>query len=314
MRQLSQLDGLVAFVSVARHRGFSAAAGELGVTSPALSQAVRQLEQRLGVRLFHRTTRSVALTEAGEQFMARVAPAVAELFEATDSLDSFRDTPKGLLRLNAGRVVASTVLRSVIPPFRAAHPEVQVEVFIDDGFTDIVAEGFDAGFRLGESVGKDMVALPFGPPMSVAVVGSPAYLHGRKAPRRPADLASHELIRYRFNTSGQIYKWDFVSGKGGQPLAYETHGGFICNDSMAMVDAALDGLGLAYTFDLAVQEHLDAGRLVRVLEDHCPRYPGFHIYFAGHRQIPPKLKRFIEFGQAMFRPQAARAARHPRAR
>ncbi|MBS0451119.1 MAG: LysR family transcriptional regulator [Proteobacteria bacterium] len=313
MRQLSQLDGLIAFVTVARHRGFSAAAGELGVSSPALSQAVRQLEQRLGVRLFHRTTRSVALTEAGEQFMARVGPAVAELFEATESLDSFRDTPKGLLRLNAGRVVAATVLRRVIPPFRAAHPEVQVEVCIDDGFTDIVAEGFDAGFRLGESVGKDMVALPFGPPMSVAVVGSPAYLHGRPVPKKPADLASHELIRYRFNTSGQIYKWDFVCAKG-QPLVYETHGGFICNDSMAMLDAALDGLGLAYSFDIAVQEHLDAGRLVRVLQEHSPRHPGFHIYFAGHRQIPPKLKRFIEFGQAMLRPQPARQPRHPAAR
>ena len=313
MRQLSQLDGLVAFVSVARHRSFAAAAGDLGVTPPALSQAVRQLEQRLGVRLFHRTTRSVALTEAGEQFLSRVGPAVAELFDATESMDSFRDTPKGLLRLNAGRVVAGTVLRRVIPPFRAAHPEVQVEVFIDDGFTDIVAEGFDAGFRLGESVGKDMVALPFGPPMSVAVVGSPDYLRGRSVPKTPADLASHDLIRYRFNTSGHIYKWDFVSAKG-QPLAYETHGGFVCNDSMAMVDAALDGLGLAYTFDIAVQEHLDAGRLVRVLQDHCPRHPGFHIYFAGHRQIPPKLKRFVEFAQAMFRPPAASPARHPPAR
>lgn len=299
MRQLSKLDGLVAFVAVARHRGFSAAAGELGVTSPALSQAVRQLEQRLGVRLFHRTTRSVALTEAGEQFLARVGPAVAELYEATDAMDSFRDSPKGLLRLNAGRVVAATLLRRVVPAFQRAHPEVQVEVFMDDGFTDIVAEGFDAGFRLGESVGKDMVALPFGPPMSVAVVGSPRYLRRRPAPRTVAELAAHDLVRYRFVSSGQIYKWDFVVD--GQPLAYETHGNFICNDSMAMVDAALDGLGLAYSFDLVVQEHLDKGRLVRVLEEFSPRYPGFHIYFAGHRHIPPKLRRFIDFGQALLR-------------
>ena len=299
MRQLSQLDGLVAFVTVARHRGFTAAAGELGVTSPALSQAVRQLEQRLGVRLFHRTTRSVALTEAGKQFLARVGPAVAELNEAAEAMGSYRDSPKGLLRLNAGRVVAGTVLRRVVPAFRQAHPEVEVEVFVDDGFTDIVAEGFDAGFRLGESVGKDMIALPFGPPMAVAVVGSPRYLRRRPAPRRVADLAAHELIRYRFNSSGQIYKWDFVVQ--GRPLAYETHGGFICNDSMAMIDAALDGLGLAYTFDLAVQEHLDKKRLVRVLERESPRHPGFHIYFAGHRHIPPKLRRFIDFAQAMFR-------------
>lgn len=303
MRQMSQLDGLVAFVTVARHRGFTAAAGELGVSSPALSQAVRQLEQRLGVRLFHRTTRSVALTEAGEQFMARVGPAVGELFEATESMDSFRDSPRGLLRLNAGRVVAATVLRRLVPAFQKAHPEVQVEVFIDDGFTDIVAAGFDAGFRLGESVGKDMVALPFGPPMSVAVVGSPRYLRNRPAPKKVADLAAHELIRYRFNSSGQIYKWDFVVD--GQPLSYETHGSYICNDSMAMVDAALDGLGLAYTFDLAVQEHLDKGRLVRVLERQSPRYPGFHIYFAGHRHIPPKLRRFIDFGQALLRSGSA---------
>lgn len=298
--RLTQLDGLLAFVAVAKHRSFTAAAAELGVSSPALSQAVRQLEQRLGVRLLNRTTRSVAPTEAGEDFLARVAPAVGDLLDATESLGRYRDRPTGLLRLNAGRVVATSLLRTVLPGFRKACPEVQVEVFIDDGFCDIVADGFDAGFRLGDSVEKDMVAMPFGPPMQVAVVGSPGYFKGRPLPTTVPALRDHDLIRYRFISSRQLYKWEFVVN--GEPMAYETHGGFICNDSVSMIEAALDGLGLAYTFDIAVQEHIAQGRLVRVLQPFCPRYPGFYIYYPGRRQVPPKLRRFIEFAREQLRP------------
>lgn len=296
--RLTQLDGLVAFVSVAKHRGFTPAAAELNVSTAALSQAVRQLEERLGVRLFNRTTRSVGLTEAGSEFLSRVGPAVGDLVDASESVSKHRERPHGLLRLNAGRVVAATLLRWVIPQFRREYPDVTVEVYVDDGFTDIVAAGFDAGFRLGDSVEKDMVATPFGPPMQVAVVGSPEYIAKRGVPTSVYGLREHDLIRYRFPTSGGLYKWEFVVE--GQPIEYETHGGFITNDSVSMIDAALDGLGLAYTFDVAVAEHVAAGRLVRCLEDFSPRYPGFHIYYAGRRQVPRKLRAFIDFGRELL--------------
>lgn len=297
--RLTQLDGLIAFVTVAKHRGFTSAAAELDLSPAALSQSVRVLEERLGVRLFNRTTRSVSLTEAGEEYLARVAPAIADLLDATESLTRFRDKPTGLLRLNAGRVVATTLLRDLVPAFRKENPDVRVEVHIDDGFCDIVAEGFDAGFRLGDSVAKDMVAVPFGPPMQVAIVGSPEYFKKRKVPKTIGDLAHHELIRYRFPTSRQFYRWEFVDA--GQPIEVETHGGYACNDSVMMVDAALDGLGLAYTFDLAVADHVKHGRLVRVLQAYCPVYPGFYIYYPGRRQLPLKLRRFIDFGTARLR-------------
>lgn len=170
-----------------------------------------------------------------------------------------------------------------------------MEVFIDDGFTDIVAKGFDAGFRLGDSVEKDMVATPFGPAMQVAVVASPQYAKERGLPTSVYGLREHDLVRYRFPTSGGLYKWEFVVD--GEPIEYETHGGFITNDSVSMIDAALDGLGIAYTFDIAVKEHLGSGRLVRCLEDVSPQYPGFHIYYAGRRQVPRKLRAFIDFGR-----------------
>lgn len=295
--RLTQLDGLLAFVAVAKHRGFNAAATELGITSPALSQAVRQLEERLGVRLFNRTTRSVALTEAGAEFLKRVAPAINDLHDASELLDQYRDKPTGLLRLNAPRVVAATLLRSIVPEFHAAYPDVRIEVFIDDRLCDIVAEGFDAGFRLGDSVENDMIAAPIGPPMQIAVVGSPKYFRGRAQPTTIAALRDHELVRYRSPSSGQFYKWEFVVE--GQPVEYETHGTFICNDSVMMIEAALDGLGMAYTFDIAVADHIRAERLIRVLKPFSPHYPGFYIYYAGRRQVPLKLRRFIEFARRM---------------
>lgn len=297
--RLTQLDGLIAFVTVAKHRGFTAAAAELDLSPAALSQSVRALEERLGVRLFNRTTRSVSLTEAGEAYLARIGPSVAELLDATESLAHFRDTPMGLLRLNAGRVVVAALLRELVPAFRAAYPSVQVEVHIDDGFCDIVAEGFDAGFRLGESVDKDMVAVPFGPPMQVAIVGSPAYFKQHPPPRSIADLRQHDLIRYRSNSSRQLYRWELLDGE--TTVELDMQGGFICNDSVLMIEAALDGQGLAYTFDLAVAEHLAAGRLVRVLEQASPTCPGFYIYYPGRRQLPPKLRSFIDFCTSRLR-------------
>jgi DNA-binding transcriptional LysR family regulator len=293
--RLTHLDGLMAFVAVAKHRSFTSAAAELELSSPAMSQAVRQLEQRLGVRLFNRTTRRVSLTEAGEEFLNRVAPAVNDLLGAAEGLARYRDKPTGLLRLNASRVVAMTMLRPLIPAFQKQNPDVRVEMFIDDGFCDLVGEGFDAGFRLGESVERDMISVPFGPPMRAAVVGSPAYFRKRSIPKTLADLQSHDLVRFRFTSSRQLFKWEFVVD--GKPVEYETHGPFICNDSMAQIDAALDGMGLAFSWDLVVAKHVKQGRLISVLEPYCPTYPGHHIYYPGRRQVPLKLRRFIDFSR-----------------
>jgi DNA-binding transcriptional LysR family regulator len=297
--RLTQLDGLIAFITVAKHKSFTSAASELDLSAAALSQAVRVLEERVGVRLFNRTTRSVSLTEAGEEYLGRVAPAISDLLDATESLSRYRDKPVGLLRLNAGRVVVATLLRDLVPAFLAEHPTVRIEVHVDDGFCDIVAEGFDAGFRLGESVEKDMVAVPFGPPMQIAIVGSPEYVRRRGMPRTVDELKNHDLIRYRFPSSKQLYRWELIENE--RPVEVETHGAFVCNDSVLMVEAALDGLGLAYTFDLAVCEHIKAGRLVRVLQDNCPIYPGFYVYYPGRRQLPLKLRKFIDFCTARLR-------------
>lgn len=297
--RLTQLDGLIAFVAVANHNSFTGAAAALDLSAAALSQSVRALEERIGVRLFNRTTRSVSLTEAGKEYLGRVAPAITDLLDAAESLSRYRDQPVGLLRLNASRVVQSTLLRELVPAFIAEYPTVRVEVNIDETFCDIVAEGFDAGFRLGDSVEKDMVAVPFGPQMQTMIVGSPAYFRTHPEPLTIADLKQHDLIRYRFPGSKQLYRWELI--ENGQPVEVDTHGAFVCNESVLMVEAALDGMGLAFTFDLAVAKYIEHGRLIRVLHDACPVYAGFHIYYPSRRQLPVKLRKFIDFGTARLR-------------
>jgi DNA-binding transcriptional LysR family regulator len=290
--RLNQLDGLLAFWKVAQHRGFSAAAAALEVSPSALSQAIRTLETRLGVRLLNRTTRSVSLTEAGEAYLSRIGPALTDVLEAGEHLHALQGRPSGLLRINAARISIAMVLQPLLAGFLKAYPEVQIELTNDEGYVDIVERGFDAGVRMGESVQKDMVAVPLGGPVSVAIVGSPDYFKRHPAPRHPADLVNHNCVRFRFSGSGAIYKWEFTVDD--RIIEYEVGGSLTISDSIFSVEAALDGIGLAYTFDALVFDHLKSKRLKRVLSAYSPTFPGFYLYYPSRRQQPPKLKAFVE--------------------
>lgn len=290
--RLNQLDGLLAFWKVAQHRGFSAAAAALEVSPSALSQAIRTLETRLGVRLLNRTTRSVSLTEAGEAYLSRIGPALADVLEAGEQLHALQGCPSGLLRINAARISIAMVLQPLLASFLQTYPDVQIELTNDEGYVDIVERGFDAGVRMGESIQKDMVAVPLGGPLSVAVVGSPDYFKRHPVPRHPSDLAEHNCVRFRFSGSGAIYKWEFTVDD--RIVEYEVGGSLTISDSVFTVEAALDGIGLAYTFDALVLEHIKAKRLKRVLAAHSPSFPGFYLYYPSRRQQPSKLKAFVD--------------------
>ena len=294
--RLNQLDGLLAFWKVAQHRGFSAAAAALEVSPSALSQAIRTLETRLGVRLLNRTTRSVSLTEAGEAYLSRIGPALADVLEAGEQLNALQGRPSGLLRINAARISIAMVLQPLLAGFLKACPDVQIELTNDEGYIDIVERGFDAGVRMGESVQKDIVAVPLGGPVSVAIVGSPDYFKRHPAPRHPSDLVNHNCIRFRFSGSGAIYKWEFTVDD--RVVEYEVGGSLTISDSIFSVEAARDGIGLAYTFDALVSEHIKAKRLKRVLGPHSPSFPGFYLYYPSRRQQPSKLKAFVEHVRA----------------
>jgi len=294
--RLNQLDGLLAFWKVAEHRGFSAAAAALEVSPSALSQAIRSLETRLGVRLLNRTTRSVSLTEAGEAYLSRVGPALSDVQEAGEQLHALQGRPSGVLRINAARISIAMVLQPLLAGFLEAYPDVQVELSNDEGYVDIVERGFDAGVRLGESVQKDMVAVPLGGPVAVAVVGSPAYFKRHPAPRHPSDLARHNCVRFRFSGSGAIHKWELRVDD--RIVEYEIGGSLTISDSLFSVESALDGIGLAYTFEQLALPHLRAKTLKRVLADFSPTFPGFYLYYPSRRQQPSKLKAFVDYALA----------------
>ncbi len=291
--KLNQLDGLIAFCKVAQYKGFSAAAAELEVSPSALSQAIRHLEARLGVRLLHRSTRSVSLTEAGDAYLARVGPALEQVFEAGEELNVMQGRPAGLLRINAARVSIAMVLQQRLAGFLREYPHVQVELTNDEGFIDIVERGFDAGIRMGESVQQDMVAVPMGGPVTMAIVASPEYLKRIPAPKHPDDLKHHNCIRFRFAGTGTIYKWEFdVEGRA---VEYEIQGGLTINDTLFNLDAALEGVGLAYTYEQLAKPYIQAKRLTRVLTKFSPTFPGFYLYYPSRHDQPTKLKALIEF-------------------
>jgi DNA-binding transcriptional LysR family regulator len=291
--KLNQLDGLMAFWKVAEHRGFTKAAAELEVSASALSQAIRQLEARLRVQLLHRTTRSVSLTEAGEAYLARVGPALGQVIEAGEDLNALQGRPAGVLRLNAARISTAMVLQPMLAGFLREHPHVHLELTNDEGFVDIVERGFDAGVRMGESVHKDMIAVPLGGPVTVAVVASPAYLQRFPAPRRPDDLARHNCVRFRFAGTGAIYKWEFQVGE--RLVEYEIGGNLTISDTIFSVEAALEGIGLAYTFEPLVRQHLRDKRLKRVLASFSPTFPGFYLYYPSRRNQSTKLRALVEY-------------------
>jgi len=297
--RLNQLDGLLAFWKVAEHRSFTAAAAALEVSPSALSQTIRHLETRLGIRLLNRTTRSVSLTEAGEAYLARVGPALSDVLDAGDQLHALAGRPSGVLRINAARISTAMVLRPLLTGFLRAYPAVQVELSTDEGYVDIVERGFDAGVRMGESVQKDMVAVPLGGPITVAIVGSPDYFKRFPVPGHPSDLAHHNCVRFRFAGSGAIFKWEL--DVDGRRVEYEVGGNFTIGDSLFSVDAALAGIGLAYTFEELALPYIRMKKLKRVLSSFSPTFPGFYLYYPSRRQQPSKMKALVDYSLAHFR-------------
>jgi len=289
MQPISPSD-LTTFLAIATHRSFRKAAEELGVSPSALSHALRGLEERAGVRLLNRTTRSVALTEAGERLFARISPAFRDIHDAIEDLNSFRGRPAGTLRINAARVACHLVLLPILARFLEEYPDIRVEVVADNALSDVVGQGFDAGIRFGEAIAADMIATPISPRMRSAVVGSPDFFARYEKPRTPHDLRGLPCIRYRF-LSGVLYRWEFE--RGGEELEVEVEGPLSVSDQDLMVTPALAGVGLAYVFEGQVQQHLAEGRLVRVLEDWCPSYPGFVLYYPSRRQLPAALQAFV---------------------
>ncbi|HAV1921196.1 TPA: LysR family transcriptional regulator [Enterobacter hormaechei subsp. steigerwaltii] len=273
---------LLSFMVVARERSFTRAAAQLGVSQSALSHAMRNLEARLEVRLLTHTTRSVAPTEAGEQLFMRLSPHLLEIEQELTALRDTRDRPAGNIRLTAGEHAMSAVLWPVLKPFMAQYPDINVEVTVDNGLTDIVDGRFDAGVRLGEQVAKDMIAVRIAPDMRMAVVGSAEYLQRFGVPETPEQLDQHRCINMRLPTRGGLYAWEFE--RDGRELRVRVDGQLILNSLPQRIDAAENGLGLAYVPEDAVQDALAESRLVRVLEAWCPAFTGYHLYYPSRRQ------------------------------
>ncbi|WIE47540.1 LysR family transcriptional regulator [Pseudomonas sp. GM17] len=278
-------DLLAIFAAVAQERSFTRAAARLGMSQPALSRAMRQLEERLGVRLLARTTRSVSPTEAGEHLLRVVSPRFEEINDELALLSKFRDKPAGKLRITAGEHSAITVLQPALEKLLPEHPDLNIEIIVDYGLTDIVAEGFDAGVRLGEQVAKDMIAVRIGPDMRMAVIGSPEYFARYPKPKVPSDLMQHNCINLRMPTYGGIFSWEFE--KKGQALKVRVEGQLVFNNIAMRLDAALKGLGLAYMPEDLVLAHVEQGRLIRVLADWCEPFSGYHLYYPSRRQSSP---------------------------
>jgi len=275
-------DDLLAFLAVARERSFTKAAAKLGVSQSALSHTIRGLETHLGIRLLARTTRSVSPTEAGERLLRTIAPRVDELDAELAALGELREKPSGTIRITATDYAADTVLWPKLSKFLRRYPDIKVEICIEYGLTDIVAQRFDAGVRSGEQVAKDMIAVRIGPDMRAAVVGAPAYLRTRPEPKKPQDLIGHSCINLRLPTHGGLYAWEFE--KGGRELKVRVEGQLVFNGTFQMLNAALGGFGLAYVPEDVAQPHIDRGRLTRVLADWCPPYAGYHLYYPSRRQ------------------------------
>jgi DNA-binding transcriptional LysR family regulator len=284
--------GLRALLSVAEKRSFTAAAAELRVTPSAVSQTVRALEDRVGVRLLARTTRNVGLTEPGVQFVARLKPALDQIREAFEALGELRGRPSGLLRLTMLRTGYTDVFKPILARFLAEYPDIRVDISLEEALSNIVAEGFDAGLRLGHTLDREMIAVRVSVDQRVVVVGSPAYFATHRRPLRPSDLHAHDCINL-LKTSGAVNRWRFL--EKGKNLEIAVEGRIVTNDGAVLVDAALEGLGLAYVFESMVQKLLTEKRLVRVLDKYCPQIPGYFLYYPGRVNLAPKLKALVNF-------------------
>jgi DNA-binding transcriptional LysR family regulator len=286
------LNDLLAFVTVARERSFTRAAAVLGVTQSALSQAIKMLEERLAIRLLTRTTRSVAPTPAGERLLQAVGTRFDEIEAELDALTELRDKPAGSVRITSGDHVLRTILLPKLMPLMHHYPDIHIEFDVSYGFRDIVADRFDAGVRLGESIDKDMIALRIGAKIRMAAVASPAYFKNYPIPKTPEDLTKHRCINIRFPTHGGLYVWEFE--RRGRPVNVRVEGQVIFNVSSHMVLAALDGLGVAFLPEEEFAPHIEEGRLVRVLENWCPPFSGYHFYYPSRRQPSPAFSLVLD--------------------
>lgn len=288
----TELGELTCFAAVARHRSFKLAGKDLGVSTSALSHSLRSLEERIGVRLLNRTTRAVVPTQAGEELLQRLEPALRGIGDAIETVRGFRHEPSGTLRLNMPGTAARLVFTPIVGTFLKRYPRIRIEIIAEERFVDVVAGGFDAGIRFGETVPKDMVAVRIGFEHRFAVVGSPDYFLRHPRPETPGDLLDHPCIRWAF-TSGGYLRWQFE--KDGQSIAMDPDGPLAVNETDVIRQAALEGVGLAYQLDRHIEDDLASGRLVRVLEDWCPARPGFSLYYPNRRQVPLALRALIDF-------------------
>ena len=286
------LNDLLAFVTVAREGSFTRAAAALGVTQSALSQTIRALEERLQIRLLTRTTRSVSPTSAGERLMQAIGNRFDEIEAELDALTELRDKPAGTVRITCGDYVLHSVLLPKLTPLLREYPDIKLEFDVNYGLRDIVADRFDAGVRLGKTIDKDMIAVPIGPPMRLAVVGSPDYFEAHGKPKVPQDLMKHRCINQRMQSSGGLYVWDFE--RRGQQMNVRVDGQLIFNTTQPQVDAALAGLGITLLPEDELMPYLEDGRLVRVLEDWCPKFEGYHLYYPSRRQPSPAFTLVVQ--------------------
>jgi DNA-binding transcriptional LysR family regulator len=286
------LGNLTAFVAVADQRSFRAAASQLGVTPSALSHAMRQLEERLGVRLLHRTTRSVSATDAGLRLLDRLRPAMSQISDALEDLNQERQRPLGRLRVYAVHLAGAAVLAPIWGRFLSTYPEVHLEIALGEAPIDIVAKGFDAGIGPRDRVPTDMIAVRVAGPMKIAVVGAPAYFARRRRPRTPEDLSRHSCVQYRRATDGNVFVWPFERNRKTHRISVD--GPVMVDDPELAIRAAVDGLGIAYTIEALAEPFLRSGQLVRVLEDWSPSFEGLFLYYPGHRQVPATLRALID--------------------
>ena len=292
----SLVSSLTWFAHIARHRSFTKAATEMEVTRAALSQHLKGLEQHLNVRLLNRTTRDMSLTEEGQRLLDVLQPALTAIERAVSEIGEAHAEPTGLIRMNSSRVAARLLIEPHMREFLARYPKLRLELVMDDGLSNIVAEGLDAGVRLGESLDEHMVAVPITPPLEMAIVGSPEYFERYGMPETPADLMKHNCLAYRFTSSGTIDRWSFTSpDEEKRTVVFEPQGNAVFNDDDSMLHGALQGVGLVQHIDLCVQRHLADGSLVRVLAAWCPPFPGFYLYVPSRSQMPAKTRALMDF-------------------
>jgi DNA-binding transcriptional LysR family regulator len=290
--QRDELGDLMALLVVAEERSFTRAAAKLGTSQSALSYTVRRLEERLGIRLLTRTTRSLAPTQAGERLLNALGPAFGMIDTELAMLGELREKPAGTVRINTSEHAAQTVLWPALERLLPDYPDIQVELDVDNSLTDIVAGRYDAGVRLGEHLAKDMIAVRIGPELRMTVVGAPSYFEKRSRPKKPQDLVDHACINLRMQTAGGLLPWEFE--KGGRELKVRVEGRLVFNNTNMALEAALAGFGLAYLLEDRVQEHLEDGRLVRVLADWCPPFAGYHLYYPSRRQPAPAFALLVD--------------------